>query len=245
MKSIFTTIIALCLLFLPSFAQAQRIPGPEKLISKFKKDNDNLFAFQSNLTEIELQDYLGNCGTVSNLSFIGVAEQLGKFEQTTTKSGLKKGLIIASGKVSNANGPNVSSSITSNEGNGSDPDLASIAEFNALYDASGFEFDLTATSENFSVWTVFGSDEYPEFVGSSFNDIFAVLFREKSDSVYANIASIPGTYIPIRINTVNELQDSFNSTKYYISNPEGSIGIEYDGYTIPLLVQHSMTIGTT
>lgn len=258
MKTFLTSILLLGVFLLPSFVQAQRVAGPAKVISKYKKEDNNLYAVPSAITELELQDFLGNCGIVSNLSFIGSPTQIGKFEKASTNSGLKKGLIIASGNVSNANGPNDGNGTGNAAGGGSDPDLQAINIQSTLYDAAGFEFDLTATKEFFSIWTVFGSDEYLEYTGSNFNDIFAILFKE-GNQAYENIATIPGTILPISINTVNQgspgsngnienVQAPYGSlqySNYFIDSTLGSTGIEYDGYTIPLLVQKPMNIGTT
>lgn len=262
MKTFLTSILLLGAFLFPSILQAQRIAGPAKVISKYKKDGSELFAEPSTITELELQGYLGNCGIVSNLSFFGSSTQYGKFEQESTNSGLKKGLIIATGNVSNASGPNDSESTGNSTGGSYDSDLLTKSQGATLYDAAGFQFDLTATKEIFSVWAVFGSDEYLEYTGSNYNDIFAIFFKENkngSGNIYENIAAIPGSTLPIKINTVNQgsagtngnlanLQPPFGSmqySKYFINNPVGSQGIEYDGYTIPLLVQKPMIIGTT
>ena len=258
MKTFLTSILLLGVFLYPSFVQAQRVAGPAKVISKHKKDGTDFFAQSSTFTEIQLQDFLGNCGTVSNLTFIGAPSQIGKFENGLEWAGMEKGLIIASGDVSNANGPNVGNGTGNNTGGGSDPDLAALSKSFILNDAAGFEFDLTASSEYFNVFLVFGSDEYDEYVGSLFNDIFAVLFKEASKN-YENIANIPGTTLPISINTVNQgspsptgnlanLQPPLGSllySYYYYSYPVGSPEIEYDGFTNVFSAYKAMKIGNT
>jgi hypothetical protein len=90
--------------------------------------------------------------------------------------------------------------------------------------------------------------------------LFAVFVKEKdSTSTYQNISKIPGTSFPIRINTINQgapgisgdianLTPPLGSTaysSYYVSSLLGSQEIEYDGFTVPLLLQYPMEIGKT
>jgi hypothetical protein len=66
------------------------------------------------------------------------------------------------------------------------------------YDASILVITLKATSLGKLVFKyAFGSEEYPEFVGSQYNDVFKLFV----DGV--NVARIPGTTTEVSINTVN------------------------------------------
>ena len=70
----------------------------------------------------------------------------------------------------------------------------------------------------------FGSEEYPEFVGSAYNDVMGVFV----DGV--NCATVEG--LPVSINTVNE---NVNAS-YYVDNLQGQSGYQtsLDGLTVPL-----------
>lgn len=67
----------------------------------------------------------------------------------------------------------------------------------------------------------FGSEEYPEYVGSQFNDVMAVFVNGK------NCALVPGTTTPVAINSINQ---NLNS-QYYVDNTSGAAGynIALDG----------------
>jgi hypothetical protein len=76
----------------------------------------------------------------------------------------------------------------------------------------------------------FGSEEYPEFVGSAFNDVFAIFLSGPGFTPQQNVAQLPdGT--PVAINNVNAgLNDD-----YFIDN-EVQMGefLAYDGFTTNL-----------
>jgi hypothetical protein len=71
---------------------------------------------------------------------------------------------------------------------------------------------------------VFGSDEYLEFAGSQYNDIFALFLNGVDLAIVPNTADTP-----VSINTVNQ----YENTEYFVAN-EG-LGtypdIEMDGFT--------------
>lgn len=59
------------------------------------------------------------------------------------------------------------------------------------------EFDFTTTGGNLFFSFVFASEEYNEYVNSSFNDVFGFFVNG------VNIALVPGTSTPVAINSVN------------------------------------------
>jgi hypothetical protein len=95
------------------------------------------------------------------------------------------------------------------------------------------EFDLVADSTAISFRYVFGSEEYPEYVGSSFNDVFGFFITGPNPlgGYYSelNIATLPQSTVPVAINNVNHLTNS----QYYINN-DSSLFIVFDGLTVAL-----------
>jgi hypothetical protein len=95
-----------------------------------------------------------------------------------------------------------------------------------------FDFDV-ATTGTLSFNYVFASDEYNEWTNSQYNDVFAFFLDD------TNIALIPGTEIPVAINTVNDggpgYGDDPSYSEYYNNNDLNDGGpyydIEYDGFT--------------
>lgn len=92
-----------------------------------------------------------------------------------------------------------------------DNDLQKIIQ-GVFYDLSYIEFDFVPNNNSIQFNYQFGSEEYPEFVGSKFNDVFAFIVSDGDSS--KNIALIPGKKTPVSINTVNFKTDSI----YYIDN---------------------------
>lgn len=85
-----------------------------------------------------------------------------------------------------------------------DPDLVNI-EPEAINDAVVFTFDVTLDPDITSLRMSFkfGSEEYPDYVGSPFNDAFGFFVNGPGISGTQNIARIPGSNVPVSINTVN------------------------------------------
>jgi len=103
------------------------------------------------------------------------------------------------------------------------------------YDAAIAEFDLIPFADTLRFHYVFGSEEYPEWAGSSYNDVFAFFLSGPNpsggDYLNFNIALIPGTNTPVSINSVSPLAN----TQYYIDNSADTT-IVFDGITTVLSV---------
>src|SRR5947209_18459335 len=61
---------------------------------------------------------------------------------------------------------------------------------------------------------VFASEEYNQFVGSQFNDVFGFFLNGK------NVALVPGTNSPVSINTINKQTNS----QFFIDNDPADFG---------------------
>lgn len=179
---------------------------------------------------------LGSGVTISNIQYSGVANSFGTFTTgaTATNLGLTSGIIMSSGMVSGASG-NVSTFASTTNGTGSDPQLAGLVT-EAVEDAAVLEFDFIPLSDTVQFRYVFGSEEYPEFVGDDFNDAFGFFISGPnpfSATAYTNknIAIIPGSTLPVTINNVN---GSSNSTYYVNNQSPANVNIAYDGMTTVL-----------
>jgi gliding motility-associated-like protein len=189
---------------------------------------------------------LGGGVTASNIIYSGIPLAIGKFSGTSN-IGLTSGVLLATGNVSVAVGPNNSGSL-SNGGTStisSDPQLTGIAT-NTLYDAAVLEFDFIPLSDTVKFKYVFGSEEYMEFAPSNYNDVFGFFISGPipSGGTYTNqnIAIIPGTTTPVSINNVNAITNA----AYYFDNenPAGQT-IQYDGFTVPLTAIAPVICGQT
>ena len=191
--------------------------------------------FAGDLLSLVKDNFIGgNCFDVSNVTFSGGASQLGTFSNGTGAMGIETGIILSSGNVNLAQGPNSSGGASANGGGGSsDPDLNGLTTQN-LQDVAVLEFDFIPTTNVVNFDFVFGSEEYCEWVNSAYNDVFGFFISGPGITGSQNIALLP-TGDAITINTVNNGTNS----AYFIPNSGGCGGggnnnIEYDGYTTVL-----------
>jgi gliding motility-associated-like protein len=194
---------------------------------------------------IMVQNILVGTGvTVSNVTFTGSANAIGSFTTgaTPTNLGFPSGIILASGNVSTAIGPNNNGSAGTSLGTPGDALLNSLIT-TPTYDAAILQFNFVPLSDTIKFRYVFGSEEYPEYVNSSFNDVFGFFVSGGYDPITwtpfnnKNIAIIPNTVsTPVSINNVNN--GTANSgpcmnCAYYTNNTGGTT-IQYDGKTTVL-----------
>ena len=182
---------------------------------------------------------------ISNLSFSGQGGQLAFFEGSQSNIGLNAGLLITTGEAHVAVGPNNSGSASMGYGvGGNNSFLAYFSPTAPLFDAAIISFDLIPETDTLCFRYVFGSEEYSEYVGSVFNDIFCFMVSgpglPNPTPFGVNIASIPGSDQPVTINNLN----GQNFSQYYIDNAGGST-VQFDGFTIPLWAKVAVQPGET
>jgi len=137
---------------------------------------------------------------IGNIKFHGNVSSIGSFTSSNVLE-IQKGLVLSTGFASKVSGLNNKPNQTYSFGDAeNDPDLKKFIKPN-LYDISLIEFDFVPLENSFQFNYQFGSEEYPEYVGSTYNDVFC--FFVSADSTTKNIATIPGQDIPVSINTVN------------------------------------------
>jgi hypothetical protein len=184
----------------------------------------------------------GNCFDVSGITAFGLSDQIGTFSNGLTNVGFSTGIIIATGGIGVAPGPNNSDGASAGHGISTpDSDLQNLTP-GALFDMAGFEFDFIPTQTPLTFEYVFASEEYCEYVNTQFNDVFGFFISGPGIPGTQNLAVVPMTTTPISINTVNHLTNS----GYYVHNtpasgnncgtipPSNSPAVqelEYDGYT--------------
>ncbi|MFZ2291020.1 choice-of-anchor L domain-containing protein [Corynebacterium casei] len=101
------------------------------------------------------------------------------------------------------------------------------------YDAVTYSVDIIPNTGTLAIDFVFASEEYPEYVGSKYNDVLAIFVDGK------NCAFVPGTETPVSVNSINHLTNS----QYYIDNSKGASGLNtvFDGVTTPLTCRVPVT----
>jgi gliding motility-associated-like protein len=188
-----------------------------------------------------VQDVLiSGCVEAYNVQYTGHANAIGYFWNGIPGLDFESGVIMSTGNVNDAPGPNISGSTTTSHGTPGDADLNAIIP-QTTQDAAVLTFDFLPADNTVEFQYVFGSDEYPEFAppnSSTFNDVFAFFISGGPENyTNENIALLPGTSTPVSINNVNAVT---NST-YYINNAN-SPNVEYDGLTTTLTAFADVTI---
>jgi gliding motility-associated-like protein len=140
---------------------------------------------------------------VSNARLTGPYGAAGTFSGSTNM-GIDSGVILTNGLATNAIGPN-DTTVNQMWGSPGDTDLANLINepVSDLFDACALEFDILAPADTIVFSYVFGSEEYPDFVCSQFNDAFGLFISGPGIAGLKNIALIPGTTQPVSINSIN------------------------------------------
>lgn len=114
----------------------------------------------------------GSVSSVGNPYLNGDPAAFGTYQNASGLWGLNPGIVLSSGRAEDySDGPNTSGSFSTGFGAGGHADLTALVG-QTTFDAASFGFDFRATQDTISYEFNFGSDEYPEYVGSSFDDGF-------------------------------------------------------------------------
>lgn len=168
----------------------------------------------------------------------------GTFQADDDSLQLDEGILLTTGRIINALGPNdTESKSTVNVGVNGDPKLDIIAGY-ATRDACKLEFDIIPSGDTLTFNFSMASEEYNEYVCNVYNDVFGFFISgpgivgDPALSGAMNIAVIPGTNTPITINNVNQGNPNQGAAcvpvnpQYHVQNPLSPIAtIQYDGWT--------------
>ena len=178
--------------------------------------------------------------------------KIGRFQNGPgfTDFPFNSGIIMTTGNITVAPGPNNSGSSTvANDDGVRDTELSAISS-NTTHGTSKIEFDFVSISGMVSFEYVFASEEYPEYACGTVNDIFAFFLTGINPVTISyttwNIALIPGTTLPVTINNLNPgvvgssgslanctpPNGSLAYSSFYCGVPTGSSGMQFDGFTV-------------
>jgi hypothetical protein len=123
-----------------------------------------------------INGFFNNSGvTVSNVTYTGTPSSLAFFEGSQSNLGINAGLMMTTGQASLAVGPNTVGGAGVDMFAPGTPWLNSLIPGYVTQDAAVIEMDVVPSTDTLRFKYVFGSEEYLEFVNSSFNDLFAFL----------------------------------------------------------------------
>jgi hypothetical protein len=182
----------------------------------------------------------------------GLAVQSGTFTDFTTGpftnpvtgvSGeitIDQGIILSSGSVEGAMGNYDGLGSSVNLGGPGDAALTAISGFTTL-DAVSLSFDFVPDADQVFIQFMFLSTEYPDFVNTQFNDVFAFFVNG------TNVALVPGTTDPVTINSINvgnPVGINASNPQYFTQYSEfGVTPFNYGGATILLTATANVNAG--
>ena len=190
------------------------------------------------------EDIVAEGITFDNVSFQGANISRGIFTNgQTTNLGLSSGIFLTTGSGNIIPGPNNEGAAGINNGTPGYPLLTALTT-TGTYDAAVLSFDIWFETDTLQIRYVFGSEEYNEWVGASYTDVFGCFVSGPNplggNYTNKNIAVIPGTAnLPI---TPNKLNNGYapvgviptgpcTNCEYYTDNT-GGLTLQYDGITV-------------
>jgi len=223
----------LCILLLPFFVNAQItvVPAATAATLANKLLGPGVIMFNPVLT----------CATNAEGTFSGIST-----------ISFDSGIVLTSGNSVDVANPASFFASTAN-GTPGDAQLTALAG-QPTNDACVLQFDFRPAGDTIKFEYVFGSEEYTDFTCSEFNDVFGFFISGPGIAGSANIALVPGTTIPVCINSVNcggtggsptspgctSLGAGSPFCSYYVNNSAGTT-IAYDGLTVTLTAIAAVT----
>ncbi len=167
---------------------------------------------------------------IQNPQITGALNSYGSYSSENTSLPFGNGILLTTGKALNALGPNNvqhKSYINATAGSA----MLDTSFGQVTHDACIFEFDLIPQGDTLRFNFTFASEEYHNFVGSIYSDVFGFFISGPGIVGNENIALVPGNGNAVSINTINSIVNS----EYFFDNdnPPGS-ELQYNGYTVNL-----------
>ena len=198
-----------------------------------------------------IQSLAGSGVTISNIqsNLPATSDIYGSFScGSAANLGMESGLLLTTGVVANAKGPNSFSGTSTDNSLPGSTLLAPLTGGGEGFDASIVSFDIVSNTNTITFQYVFASEEYNEFVNLGYNDVFGFFISGPGITGSQNIAVLPNTNTPVNIDNIN---NGLNS-QYYLDNETQQVAdpirfanIEYDGLTVVLTATATVQPGST
>lgn len=221
--------------------QPPPIPVPELLVAQDAMEAAQFFA--------------GEGVTIHSANFLGDINQLARFKNGQATIGFEQGIALTTGNASFAGTRACSDcqqSVPDNNIIDDDPDIDVITNF-GQYNPAALEFTFSSKTKNIEFEFVFASTEYPTYVNSNFNDLFALIlsgpgingpFTDNGENIA--IVPKPPFDVPISINTINNgnaIEPATNPDLFIANYPKVLPYNQYwvyDGQTVVLKIDQEI-----
>ncbi|HEX8270197.1 MAG TPA: choice-of-anchor L domain-containing protein [Flavobacterium sp.] len=198
-----------------------------------------------------------SCANVSNISVNGLSinnsNSFGYFSAGSSSFPFAEGIVLSTGFAASAVGPNtniLSQGPTSWQG---DADLEQALGISGSINATILEFDFLPLANKISFDYIFSSEQYlssPSGNQCNYTDGFAFLLREvNSQDQYQNLAVVPNTNVPVKVNTVRgpgticpaaneQYFDAFNGSEHPTNFNGQTVILTAEATVIPNTLYH-------
>src|SRR6218665_1318145 len=150
---------------------------------------------------------------IGNVTHVGMVGSLGQFRCDSTIIGVSKGIVLSTGSVDIIFQRNQNEGLTSENYvpdsirsnklfSKGDSDLNKLSKGKSK-DVTIIEFDFVPIKNTIEFSYVFGSEEYNEYVGTRYNDVFGFFLSGPGIKGFDNLAVLPDNTTPISVNTIN------------------------------------------
>ncbi len=187
---------------------------------------------------------------IENIVYKGAPNAMAYFTYPSGKLGIHEGFLLTTGSGFTTLGPNNTPVAGVDNHHEGDEQLTALAKA-ATYDAAVLEFDFYPVSEFISFKYVFASEEYLEFVGRGYNDVFGFYLSGPGIKQPINLATVAGSEDIVSVNSIN----STNNPELYVDNgstnnprdkdsknkkPVYDNQIQFDGFTKVLKARYKV-----
>lgn len=197
--------------------------------------------------------FLGEGVQVLSISYQGKPGQVGYFTNGSADIGLDRGIIMSTGEASAIVGPASDFASTNTGSTAADPDLDSIGSTiqpgASVNDAAIYTIQFIPIADTLRFRYVFGSEEYPEYTCTQYNDVFGFFISGPGiNGAFTNngknIALVPDPSDPTGLTFTTDYVSITNvqngnptdascqpSYPMYYNDNSSSLNFVYDGYT--------------
>jgi gliding motility-associated-like protein len=212
-------------------------------------------------TQQLIEDVLINssCAEVSNFIAVtgtdfGDDNGIAAFDANGSGFPFESGIVLTSGNVLNAPGPNLTLHSDGGFGWPGDADLETYTTATNTNNATYVQFDFVPSINQVSFDFIMASEEYNQNFECTFSDAFAFILTDQATGAVQNLAVLPGTTIPIEVTNIRPEvagqcaavnEQYFDKYNFEPFNPAANAAIDFNGQTVVLTAVGDVIAGNT